>query len=191
MDIRVQRTRARFRQAMLDLLLEKEYDSITVKELAERAQAARFTFYRNYDDREDLLVDCIDEIQAELLDQLVPDNLENHMLGYSLVLKFYRWVEDNQKLLQALINSRVASLVIQFAQERLAALIIAHLAPWRDEISTPMEIFAQFHANAVTGMIIWWLKSDQSYSVEYLAHTVHWLTIGGPVFKQLPPQPDV
>ena len=44
-DRRVRRTRMRLQQAMLELLKEKDARSITVRELTERADVNRGTFY--------------------------------------------------------------------------------------------------------------------------------------------------
>lgn len=42
-------------EAMLDLMREKPYSSISVKEIADKAQLSRRTFYRNFKIKEDLL----------------------------------------------------------------------------------------------------------------------------------------
>ena len=47
-DRRVRRTRMRLQQAMLELLKEKDARSITVRELTQRADVNRGTFYAHY-----------------------------------------------------------------------------------------------------------------------------------------------
>lgn len=54
-DRRVRRTRMRLQQAMLELLKEKDARSITVRELTQRADVNRGTFYAHYKDVFDLL----------------------------------------------------------------------------------------------------------------------------------------
>lgn len=62
MDLRVRRTKQAIRSAFVELMGERELSRITVKELAERAQVNRKTFYLHYE--------TIDALVAELLDEL-------------------------------------------------------------------------------------------------------------------------
>ena len=54
-------------EALLLLLEKKEYDSITVKEICEKAGVNRSTFYMHYDTKDDLLVETMKYINARLL----------------------------------------------------------------------------------------------------------------------------
>ncbi|MBZ9693497.1 TetR/AcrR family transcriptional regulator [Clostridium sp. M14] len=42
-------------EALFDLMEEKPYSTITVKEISDKAQLSRRTFYRNFKVKEDLL----------------------------------------------------------------------------------------------------------------------------------------
>ena len=64
-DRRIQRTRQALRNALLQLVKEKGYDSILVEEITQRANLGRATFYLHYKDKEDLLVDVFSEIAKE------------------------------------------------------------------------------------------------------------------------------
>lgn len=63
-DSRVRRTKRLIRKGLAELSLEKGIDKITVKELTERIDINRGTFYLHYSDIEDL-IECI---QNELYD---------------------------------------------------------------------------------------------------------------------------
>ncbi len=54
-DRRVQRTRQLLEQALLALLEEQDYESITVQQITDRANLGRATFYLHYRDKEQLL----------------------------------------------------------------------------------------------------------------------------------------
>jgi len=55
LDPRIQRTRKYLREALIELVLEKGYQNISVKDLADRACINRSTFYLHYQDKEELL----------------------------------------------------------------------------------------------------------------------------------------
>src|SRR4051795_6779314 len=54
-DRRSRRTRRALSDALVGLMLEKRYDTITVQEIIDRANTGRSTFYAHYLDKEDLL----------------------------------------------------------------------------------------------------------------------------------------
>ncbi len=61
-DLRVKKTITGIKTAFESLICEKEYDRITVKELCDRAQVNKKTFYHYYETLDALL----DELQLEL-----------------------------------------------------------------------------------------------------------------------------
>ncbi|MBV8561796.1 MAG: TetR/AcrR family transcriptional regulator [Actinobacteria bacterium] len=65
-DRRVRRTRAALQQALLQLIREKPYASITIEAIADAAGVARPTVYAHYKDKEALLLD----VSGTLLDEL-------------------------------------------------------------------------------------------------------------------------
>ncbi|MDE7400366.1 MAG: TetR/AcrR family transcriptional regulator, partial [Oscillospiraceae bacterium] len=65
-DLRIQKTRATVRNALFDLLGEKELSKISISELCRRAQINRKTFYRHYRSTADI----IEELENSLLGEL-------------------------------------------------------------------------------------------------------------------------
>src|SRR5215470_5181989 len=61
-DRRVQKTQDLLRNALVSLLAQKPYDAIVVKEILDRANVGRSTFYMHFRDKDDLLVSGIHEM---------------------------------------------------------------------------------------------------------------------------------
>ena len=72
-DRRVRKTKKQLRLALMELLVEKSAKSISVRELAERADINRGTFYIHYRDVGDLLQRLEDEM-ADRLTALCKDH---------------------------------------------------------------------------------------------------------------------
>ena len=68
-DRRVRKTKSQLRLALMELLVEKSAKNISVRELAERADINRGTFYIHYRDVGDLLQRLEDEMADRLADQ--------------------------------------------------------------------------------------------------------------------------
>ncbi|MEJ2354006.1 MAG: TetR/AcrR family transcriptional regulator, partial [Anaerolineales bacterium] len=66
-DRRVQRTRQLLNDALMSLIVEKGYDSITVQNIIDRANLGRSTFYAHYQDKDDLLLSGIEDVVHSLV----------------------------------------------------------------------------------------------------------------------------
>ena len=60
-DARVRRTRDALGDALVTLMQEKPFDSITVQDVLDLAGVGRSTFYTHYSDKDDLLMSDADE----------------------------------------------------------------------------------------------------------------------------------
>ena len=67
LDRRVRRSRRLLADALLELIVEKGYDAVTIQEVADRADLNRATFYLHFDGKEDLLVAGLEERFDELV----------------------------------------------------------------------------------------------------------------------------
>ena len=68
-DPRIRRTRGYIKDSFMDLLSEKNFKSITVREITERAEVNRATFYAHYEDKYALLHETLRTIFHEELEQ--------------------------------------------------------------------------------------------------------------------------
>ena len=68
-DPRIRRTRRYIKDSFMDLLSEKNFKSITVREITERAEVNRATFYAHYEDKYALLHETLRTIFHDELEQ--------------------------------------------------------------------------------------------------------------------------
>ena len=54
-NVRLRRTQKLLREALIALIEERGFDALTIGELTERAMVSRAAFYRNYQDKYDLV----------------------------------------------------------------------------------------------------------------------------------------
>src|SRR5918996_1979067 len=60
-DARVRRTRDALGDALVALMQEKPFETITVQDVLDRAHVSRSTFYTHYSDKDDLLMSDAEE----------------------------------------------------------------------------------------------------------------------------------
>ncbi len=80
-DPRVKRTRGLLQHALMDLAGEKPLGSITVQDIAARAEVNRATFYAHFEDKHALMDYTAREMFREQLDTTLPDTLQLTLPG--------------------------------------------------------------------------------------------------------------
>lgn len=65
-DRQVKKTRTALQEAMIELIMEKGYEALTVQHVLDRANVGRSTFYAHFYDLEDLLQSEFEVLHAEL-----------------------------------------------------------------------------------------------------------------------------
>ncbi|WP_433492991.1 TetR/AcrR family transcriptional regulator [Nocardia grenadensis] len=66
-DRRVRRTRDALHRALIELMMQRPYDRITVSDVIARADVGRSTFYAHYRDKDELLVvSCAEHLRKEI-----------------------------------------------------------------------------------------------------------------------------
>src|SRR5713101_134481 len=83
-DRRVQKTQGLLREALVSLIHEKSYDAIAVKEILDRANVGRSTFYTHFRDKDELLVSGVHEMMHSLHSAVLP----SPVTGYEKITRF-------------------------------------------------------------------------------------------------------
>lgn len=181
LDRRSRRTRVMLRDALVELILEKGYEAITIQDIADRADLARATFYLHFKDKEDLLATSLEELYDELVART---RLHERITAlpeqpYSLIA--FQHAQENVNLYRILLNGQGLGVIVQRIREHLAAHItnmIRALAGSRD-LAMPPEVLANYLVGALLGMVAWWLDEDMPKSAEEMANTYRQICLKG------------
>ena len=103
-DARVKYTKMVLKKALLELMQRKPINKITVKEVCERAELNRATFYAHYSDCFDLL----ENIEEDLFGQF-ERSMQDYVQSFDiarLVDGLYRIVQENEEVCRVLLFGR-------------------------------------------------------------------------------------
>lgn len=203
-DRRSLRTRQLVAAAMMELLLEKRYDAITVQDMLNRANVGRSTFYAHYFDKDDVLAD----ITAQMLDsfrmRVVQQNLieateadvdhpgsvqylwQREEAGQMLVpsLELFRHVHQQYPQLRALARGHAGMVLWETGEALLRRNIEQILTSASDQARTapssiPVEVVAQYLAGAFLNLLKWWIEAEMPYTPEEMDHMFRDLALPG------------
>lgn len=180
-DRRVRRTKARLRQAMTQLMLEKDLSSITVRELTDLADVNRGTFYAHYKDIYDMIDQVENEIFSELEDLLDLHTSEIVQRDIAAVLQeVFRFVGRNQNLCRVFLTRQSADRFFQ----RLNQLIYRKcLDEWKELYHTadreaPRYVL-EFVVSGTVGLIRAWATNGFPEPPEDVAELANRLILYG------------
>jgi AcrR family transcriptional regulator len=180
-DLRVIKTKRGLREAFIRLLLEKGYDAISIQDIATEAEAARVTFYRHYQNKEELLLDCLEVVYEELLERVKQETAQGVQQEYAPLLVFYEHVQEKEELYQILFSSQGAQFLIARMTELIAKRTRTQIENRfkSEQLLVPIEIIANHIGNALIGLVVWWLENEKPYPPEYMAQLSYWLSFAG------------
>jgi AcrR family transcriptional regulator len=177
MDLRVKKTRIAIRKAFWELTMERGFGNVTVSEVCRRAMINRTTFYRHYEDLDDLATRGTQEYLDELWRQAEPPPKEPATYDtstppHNMVLLF-SFVSDNAAFLRFALGERgIPYFVTQLRRyleqvtiQRIPAVLNARTRPL-----LPPSLIAKTLAGELIGTVIWWLERDCTPGVETMAH---------------------
>jgi len=173
-DRRVQRTRRMVHNALMSLILEKKYESITVQEILDRADVGRSTFYMHFQDKDELLFDGFQYLQsflesAQEVSGTPPRNSYDRIIGFSLPM--FEHAQEYRRVNRALLGSNAEAVVRRRIHSVLAGIVSRELKlelQRRKRASIPVspELLTHFLVSAYTSVLTWWLNSRNPVSPE-------------------------
>lgn len=172
-------TAARMDEAFLELLEEKDFAYITVKEICEKAGVNRSTFYLHYETVNDLLAESaqyiIDKLianmpqdTAEFIERLQTRPLEElHLITPEYLRPYLNFIKEHCRIFRTAVeHSSVLGM-----DDAYLALNRHVFKPILDRFYIPpskQQYIMLFYINGLMGIINEWLKEDCKDSVEHI-----------------------
>lgn len=161
-DPRVRRTRHQLREALVASILERGWDSISIKEVCERAEIGRSTFYVHFADKEELLLSGFDDLHNALdRGRLAADR------PFAFVGPLVAHANDNLRLFRALLGKRSGQAVQRRFREVVSGLVEADLVRvGADE--NEVRWVARYISGGLVELLMTWLDRPTAVDVATL-----------------------
>lgn len=163
MDRRIKKTRQALSRAFLDLLKQRSFDEISIRDITDRADVAYSTFFRNFESKEALLLSYLQElvegIQAEVRQRSSATWQEkSRFVSYEL-FEAVRECPNTMRIMSA--NSETLIVLKQF-KKLLLGLMTELFRPLHPQFrkDVPVELVLNNLVVQAFGLLEWWLDSD-------------------------------
>lgn len=163
-DRRIRKTRAVLKSALLSLMTEKSVKHITVKELCDKADINRGTFYLHYKDVFDMLEQIEDEMFQSFHEYLnIPEN-EMLSLSKDKLKDIFTFVQENSEFCKVMLSDKgeigFTRKLIKFLHDKFTAFF---------ENTSVAELYFSFMIYGFLGLIENWLSTGMNETPDEMA----------------------
>src|ERR1700730_4844623 len=177
-DQRIRRTHERLGSALLALILERQFDDVTVQDVLDRASVGRSTFYLHYRDKDDLLLSQLEMFLETMSTALSIRKEESHRVVP--VAELFAHIGNQNKLYRALADSGHLNDFFDLAQGYFARGIEQRLRESK-RLSNLQQRELVARSSALAGSMLsllrWWLDRGEKESprvMDELFHRMAW-----------------
>ena len=173
-DRRIKRTKMLLQNALADLMLEKAVGKISVKELTQKADVNRSTFYLHYLDIYDMLEqmenEFVETIQGFFHDFFTP--LPTSM-PLTLFVNISEWLEQDKEYYVKLLRGSASGYIFEELESRIRDefLTLLYLI-FLDEESLDLRTRVNFTVSGTVGVLRMWVMEGGNISLVELSETI-------------------
>lgn len=169
-DRRILKTKESLKKAVIELMTKKNFDDITIQDIADQANVNRGTIYLHYQDKYDLL-DKLIEAHIHELEEM--GEWACKMDWNDALVPFFEYFEKNYLFFSTMLASKGAPSF----RTRLLDFV---MRGFKDEIDRESgrnaelsdDVMLQYAGTAYVGVIEWWIKSAMPYPPQIMAKQV-------------------
>ena len=156
-DRRVQRTKRLLWDALVELILEKGYDKVTIKDIIDEADVGRSTFYAHFENKEQLLFSDQPHFFEEIREGIESGDGLNFRLIFNHVL-------ENRFVAKALLGVNSGQMIKEHIKELISYQLQSSFKrknkPSSQEERLKQDLFIEAAASAIVGMISCWIENN-------------------------------
>ncbi|MGE8081290.1 TetR/AcrR family transcriptional regulator [Peribacillus loiseleuriae] len=190
-DRRIIRTKRMIRDALTELMEEKGFDGITVRDLTEKADINRGTFYLHYRDKYDLLEKSENEIFQELEDlpkevqQLTSNDtieLINQAEPIPFAVKLFERLLGHSSFMKMILGPKGDPSFQVKLKEVMRKNMLEHIVTKlnKEEMMVPVDYILAYVSAAHLGVIQHWLNTGMEQSPREMALILSKMALLGP-----------
>ncbi|SHJ22383.1 transcriptional regulator, TetR family [Clostridium cavendishii DSM 21758] len=151
--------------ALLDIMKEKQYQDITIKEITDKATLSRRTFYRNFSTKEELLSQYAKELMEDYIDCL---RQATDLTMHNVIQVYFEFWQKHLDFLELLKKNELLFLLFEKYNEFLPKIRDAVNDSKYDEMINSEYIMA-FSAGGYCNLLFKWLSDGAKKSPEEMS----------------------
>lgn len=162
-DRRIRRTKKLLGEAIVDLVIKKGYENVTIQDITNKADIGYRTFFRHFPDKESLLVHVLNSTAQELNEMFSSVSPKTSPETNGKIL--FQYVQERVEIFRVLLLTRNT---IDILDARINKTMegIAHGMNLGSDKELDLNMIASHIVGSMFCLIDWWLKNDQPHPPE-------------------------
>ena len=166
------RARRDISEAMLKLMLEKDFDNISVTDICEQAMITRATFYKYFEDKYHLFNCILEDLEETVFEtELKKINSNNQKEIYlKLVELCIDFVDKHQKnfvlFLKHCYNDRLIMMILKTINDYVEAFTKKEAQNFKFKV--PAEVSSKFITGGFAYFLVYMLENNKNYTKKEL-----------------------
>jgi AcrR family transcriptional regulator len=188
-DRRILRTREAIQDALIELIEEKGFEAISIKDIAIRANINRGTFYLHYHDKFDLLEQTENEIVEKMKEILLKSgtsSFEEYIYfekAVPVIVSMFEYIQSRAKVMHAILGLKANP---EF-QSRIKNAIESNIfnmgffsQKTQKDLLVPFEYLISYLSAAHMGVVQAWLANGCRETPQDMAQILARMSFHGP-----------
>lgn len=159
-DRRVSRTRTALYDGLVALILRKDYDEISIRDVLNEANVGRSTFYAHFRSKDELLERSLERLRTQLIErhrQNAQKRASAEERSASPSLAFFEHVNEYRRIYSLVAGKRAGVIIINAVHDALIAFMKqSGIAPAIEGV--PPELGAEYLTGTLLVVMTWWLE---------------------------------
>lgn len=150
------KTKEKIAQSLMDLMQDTKFESITIKQICNKAGVYRSTYYRNFQSKEDIIKYKLSMIMNEYLEEY---NKQEEKTNEKYFLVLFNSFKRYDKFLKTIHKQKQSSILQQVLLEYFQKIQI-------NEKTEKYDMY--YHLGGIYNFIICWIENDMEETPEQL-----------------------
>lgn len=178
-DRRIEKTRKALKDALVYLIQDKSFESISIQEILDMANVGRSTFYIHYENKFELLHDCFQDFSKQLdaNNKIAHSSDENNFLPV-----LFSFIDKNRMLAKAFLgkdgNAMLHHPIVDYIHSQVKASLEKLPSPKRPA-TIPVDLAVHCFTCELIGTLRWWLYTGTNSSADEISSYFKRVAYGG------------
>lgn len=146
------------KEALLQLIGKKNFESITVTELCQKAGVSRMAFYGNFESKDDIFTKIVADMQSEMLERIGSPFRQELTLNW--YIKMFQFVREKSNLLKPIFGAGF--------QDKYLAILNDIVLTYKDHHSNEPYLKLLWNGGIVNA-VVYWLNNGLAETPEDMA----------------------
>ncbi len=154
-------------RALITLMKKNAFRDISISDITSKAGVARLTFYRNFESKEDILINQGKKIYEELMSDLVKNIYEENAVS-NAIKKIITIFNEYADLFEILLKNKLDYLIMQSFEIEISNILKSIFG-----LDNTEKYRVKFYEGALFAIAVEWIKNSREESIDEMTDIIY------------------